>query len=247
MAELISKEKLLFGLPINIPNMGTIYQPKLRDFVNNDFNYAKFKGVFSIKKDMFLEDTNEDYDKIKDFDLIIYMNLIEDLIKSLKLLYKTDEIKIGELRSNDLSSIKILIKANEEVYCLDRENYAEFANRVLILLYSGNNVAEEEVKEELDEIELKMLKKRREFEKKKQKNKPKENDDNGVTIYDIANYIIHVDNKYNYDSVLDLTIYQLINSYYLYHQKENYNIFMDYKTSGQFKIEEKIEHWFTNK
>ena len=148
MAELISKEKLLFGLPINIPNMGTIYQPKLRDFVNNDFNYAKFKGVFSIKKDMFLEDTNEDYDKIKDFDLIIYMNLIEDLIKSLKLLYKTDEIKIGELKSNDLSSIKILIKANEEIYCLDRENYTEFANRVLILLYSGNNIAEEEVKEE---------------------------------------------------------------------------------------------------
>lgn len=245
MAELIRKEKLLFALPIDIPNMGTIYQPKLRDFVERDFDYSRFKMVFSLKKETVLDDTMDGYDAIKDFDIIFIYNLTEDLITSLKILYKTNDIKV-DFKQN-LDSIKIIIKVNDNVYYLDRNNFEQFANRVLILLYSGNNIAEEEVKEELDEIELKMLRKRREFERKKNKAKKEKSEDDGDTIYDIANYIIHVDSKYNYETILDLTIYQLINSYRLYHQKENHDIFVAYKTSGQFKIDEKIEHWASNK
>jgi hypothetical protein len=245
VAELIGKEKLLFALPIEIPNMGKIYQPTLRDFIEKEFDFPRFKRVFSIRKDAVLDDTSKDYDKIKDFDLIVYSNLIEDLIMSLELLYRTDEIRISA-KQNNIESIRILIKVNEEIYCLDRNNFTQFANRILILLYSGNNVAEEEVKEELDEIELKILRKKREYERRKNKAK-KENAEDGDSIYDIANYLIHVDSKYTYNNVLDLTIYQLINSYYLYRQKENYDVFMAYKTSGQFKIEEKLEHWSSKK
>ena len=245
MAELISKEKLLFAIPIEIPNMGIIHQPTLRDFIENDFDFTRFKRVFSIRKDAILDDTTEGYNKIKDLDIVIYSNLIEDLILSLKLLYKTEEIRVS-VKQNNLESIKILIKVNDDIYCLDRDNFTQFANRILILLYSGNNVAEEDVKEELDEIELKILRKKREFEKRKNKAK-KEKVEEGDSIYDIANYLIHVDSKYTYQNVLDLTIYQLINSYYLYRQKENYDVFMAYKTSGQFKIEEKLEHWSSKK
>ena len=66
-------------------------------------------------------------------------------------------------------------------------------------------------------------------------------------MFDLAYYLIHIDSKYTYDYVLDLTIYQLINSYQIYHQKENYDLFVRYKTNGNFKIEDELKHWFFNK
>ena len=74
------------------------------------------------------------------------------------------------------------------------------------------------------------------------------NKEEPITIFDLANYIIHENGTtFNYQNVLELTIYQLINTFTLYRQKEGYNIFMDYKTSGQFKMEEEGKHWFFNK
>ena len=40
--ELINKKLLLFAQSIDIPNFGTIYPPKLRDFL--EFHYGKFKS-----------------------------------------------------------------------------------------------------------------------------------------------------------------------------------------------------------
>ena len=35
--KLNKEEKLLFGLPIKMKNLGTIYQPTLKDFIDNKF------------------------------------------------------------------------------------------------------------------------------------------------------------------------------------------------------------------
>lgn len=246
--ELIKRERLIFGLPIEIPNMGIVYPPKLRDFFDRNFEYGKFKRVFSIRKELFLDNTSEDFDKIKDFDLLFYLNMIEDLIESLKMLYKTEDVKFETPKHNDIDSVKISIKVNNDIYYINRDNYTNFADIILILLHEGNNIADEKVKKELNEIELKMERKRKEFERKKALKEANENkDEENITIYDLANYIIHMDSKFDYQSVLDLTVYQLINSFNLYRQKENYELFMDYKTSGNFKIEDDIKHWFFNK
>ena len=80
--ELINRKLLLFAQSINIPNFGTVYPPKLRDFL--EFDYGKFKSSFSVRKELFIDNTNGDYDKIKDFDSLIFSNMIESLIQSLK-------------------------------------------------------------------------------------------------------------------------------------------------------------------
>ena len=93
-----------------------------------------------------------------------------------------------------------------------------------------------------------MERKKREFERKKRLREIEQNKDKKqIGIFDLANYLIHVDSKYTYDNVLDLTIYQLINSYQIYQQKENYDLFVKYKTNGNFKIEDELKHWFFNK
>ena len=224
--ELINRKLLLFAQSINIPNFGTVYPPKLRDFL--EFDYGKFKSSFSVRKELFIDNTNGDYDKIKDFDVLIFSNMIESLIQSLKLLYKTDNVKLETPKKDDIDSIQISIESNDNIYYINRNNYTEFADMVLIILHEGNNIADEKVKKELTEIE---------------QNKDKDQ----IGIFDLANYLIHMDSKYTYDNVLDLTIYQLINSYQIYHQKENYDLFVKYKTNGNFKIEDELKHWFFNK
>ena len=244
--ELINRKLLLFAQSINIPNFGTVYPPKLRDFL--EFDYGKFKSSFSVRKEIFIDNTNSDYDKIKDFDILIFSNMIENLIQSLKLLYKTDNVKLETPKKDDIDSIQISIKSNDNIYYINRNNYTEFADMILIILHEGNNIADKKVKKELTEIELKMERKKREFERKKRLREIEQNKDKKqIGIFDLANYLIHVDSKYTYDNVLDLTIYQLINSYQIYQQKENYDLFVKYKTNGNFKIEDELKHWFFNK
>lgn len=249
MAELIKKEKLLFGLPIDLKEFGTIYQPRLYDFL--EFDYTNFKTVFSIKKETlsFLDENMEGYDELEDFDFIFMLNLSGTLCKALSLLYKTDNIKI-DYKYNNIESAKIIINTNNETYCIDRKSYTKFADLILIMLHEGNNIKNEEVKKDLDEVELEILKRKKAFEKKKAQREAelrKQSNEEPTTIFDMANYIIHNDNKYDYESVLNLTVYQLINSFKLYNLKENYQHFMDCKTSGNFKIENDIAHWFFGK
>lgn len=257
--KLITKDKLLFGLPIEVENMGTIYQPKIKDFLDRDFNVQKFIRAFNIKANLFLENT----ENIKNFDIFLFQLsldipneelLVMELIDSLKLLYRTDKVDLTMLDEKDMNSICISIKVmennEEKVYYINRDNYDSFANVILILLDLGNNTVDIELNKELNEIDLKIAQRKAEFEKRKAEreakaNKDKEKED--VTIYDLMNYIIHADNsQFNYQNVLDLTIYQIKNTFNLYRQKESYDLYMKYKTSGQFKMEDNITHWFFN-
>lgn len=257
--KLITKDKLLFGLPIEINGMGTIYQPKLKDFIDRDFDIQKFIRAFNIKANLIFENGED----LKDFDVFIYQLslklpkdklLITELIESLKMLYKTEKVNLIMLDEKDIHTICISIEVIEnnesKVYYLNRDNYNNLANVVLVSLDLGNNTTDVELNEELTEIDLKIAQRRKEFEKKKAEREAKlnkEDKNNEITLYDLVNYIIHVDNsQFNYQNILDLTIYQIKNTFNMYRQKENYNLFMKYKTSGQFKIDDNVNHWFFN-
>ena len=76
-------------------------------------------------------------------------------------------------------------------------------------------------------------------------NKNKDN----LTIFTLINYIIHYkDTQYNYDTIRDLTIYQIKNTFKYYQNQEMYELDMKYRTSGNFKMDKKTsEHWFFDK
>ena len=247
--EIIKREKLLFNETIDLGEFGIIYQPKLKDFLN-EFSYERFKRAFSVRKDLYIDEDNEDYNKIENFDLIFYLNVLEDLVISLNLLYRADGISIEASNEKDLRTIRIAIKSNEKTYYINRENYTRFSDMILVVLHDKENVVkeEEEISEELSEIEKKIARKRREYERKKAKKEAEQkNKEEPITIFDLANYIIHENGTtFNYQNVLELTIYQLINTFTLYRQKEGYNFFMNCRSSG-LKIEDETKHWFFNK
>lgn len=96
-----------------------------------------------------------------------------DLIESLKILYKTDEVKLIMLKPNDINAICVSIEVIEnnekKTYYINRDNYDDFANIILITLDMSENIVDEKIRKELSEIEIKIEKKKREFEKKKAK------------------------------------------------------------------------------
>ena len=72
MAELIPRAKLLFGQAIELKDFGIVYPPKVKLFLE-ELEYGRFKRAFSVRKDLYIEQDNEDYDKLRDFDLVIYL------------------------------------------------------------------------------------------------------------------------------------------------------------------------------
>ena len=78
------RKLLLFAQSINIPNFGTVYPPKLRDFL--EFDYGKFKSSFSVRKEIFIDNTNSDYDKIKDFDILIFSCTSDSILSFVSIL-----------------------------------------------------------------------------------------------------------------------------------------------------------------
>ena len=224
--KLIKEEKLLFGLPIKIKNLGTIYQPTLKDYIDNNINIEDFRGIFGLKIDLLVDNS----EGLKNFDFFILQIMqnkkgalyITQLIKYLKILYKTDNVELINTKEEDLNSIGILVKKDNEEFFINRENYDGLTEVISIMLYNGNNIKEKEIKEELNEIDLKIAKRKREFEKRKAEKEKRQNKDNeALTILDLVNYIIHTDNsQYDYNSILNLTIYQIINTFKLYQMKE---------------------------
>lgn len=246
----MTNTELLFGLPIELTHgLGTIYQPKLKDFFI--YPYNNFVRSFNMRKEYIYED-DKIPENIENFDIFfLFLALvndnptlaeyIKDLLKSLCLLYKceNDEVRIKEdTTKKGLERFYIEI---QKKYILDRHNYDYLCVTIMNML---NNEIQVKENGEMSEIEKKIAKARAKFEKEHKKEKKEE----GYNIFDLANYIIHADNSiYNYETIQELTIYQIKNTYKLYQLKESYNLFMDYKTSGNFDIKEDRPHWFFNK
>lgn len=252
--ELIKREKLLFNFPINIPNLGTIYQPKIKDFINKDFDMEKMIRAFSIDIEKIIPGMKEKGLTNFDFFLVQLMQvlqpnyegttdnlLINELSIALKILYRTDNIKIN-LDNNELIV--------DDKYSINRESYDVLCKYIKIIFDIEENKKEEKTKEQKDLDDI-FEKRKREFEERRKKELEelgvKEEEKEGYNMYDYMDYIIHCDNTiYDYESILELTIYQIKNTFIKYRKKENYETYMKYKCGG-FKMDFDEPHWFFNK
>lgn len=219
----------LMGLPIPLQyKLGTIYPPTIKYMLENNVSYDDFLKPFLIRVDI-LEKPN---DSIKDLDLLFSKvgdtnSLINLLVDSLKIIYKTENIRIHE---------EICIITIDDKFMIHRDNYTYLADIVLEMMYVTRvKPSKKETKYKNKQLQetWEKLQKYREKEKKKKE----------LKLVDILNMLIHVNQDFNYDKVLNLTYYQVMNSYITLSKKEGYNEYMMYKTSGQFEMGKDLKHW----
>lgn len=180
--------------------------------------------------------------------------VIKRLIEVVKFLCKTDDVVLyienivnGTLDTTDKNYILI-----NKSYKINRDNFEDFKNLVCEILDTEIKIEKKPQKkssEEEDELLSLFEKKKAEYEKKYKKKPKKDKNKDNLTIFTLINYIIHYkDTQYNYDTIRNLTIYQIKNTFKYYQNQEMYELDMKYRTSGNFKMDKKTsEHWFFDK
>lgn len=179
--------------------------------------------------------------------------VIKRLIEVVKFLCKTDDVVLyienivnGTLDTTDKNYILI-----NKSYKINRDNFEDFKNLVCEILDTEIKIEKKPQKKSEEEDELLSLfeKKKAEYEKKYKKKPKKDKNKDNLTIFTLINYIIHYkDTQYNYDTIRNLTIYQIKNTFKYYQNQEMYELDMKYRTSGNFKMDKKTsEHWFFDK
>ena len=267
---MLNEQILFFGRPISFSKDAILHQPTLRELMDKGLIFEELIEPFiTLDKGHF--QSEQDNDKLLDFDFFfiqIFMAYIEfleqqkqdvslkdwlesslsdglvikRLIKTLKFLFQTNDISlnISEGIVNNLEEDFITINKS---YKIDRDTYP-ILKEVICEIFDTEIKIEKKPEKSKEEQELDALfeKRRREYEKKYGKKKKK---DDVITIFTLVNYIIH--NKfsnYNYNSIQDLTIYQIKNTFKYYQSLEVYDIDIAYRTSGQFKMDKQNKHWF---
>lgn len=271
----VQEEKLYFGLPIKLNDKVSIYQPTLREILENDFSFEELIEPFmTLDKQNF--ESEKDNESLNNFDIFFLQILmgyidvlkkneninlydwlnsplsnglvIKRLIKVFRFLFRTDDIDLyicDGILDNPKDNYILINKS----YKINRETYEEIKWIVCDIFDTDMKIEKKKpVSEEEDELAKRFAQKKAEYEKaygreaRTGKNKDK------ITIFTLVNYIVNNKySQYDYNSVQDLTIYQVKNTFKYYQSQEVYDIDMQYRTSGQFKMDKKNEHWFFDK
>lgn len=231
---------LLSGLPIKHKSIGTIYQPKLEYLISENIDYIHLIQPFIVIKKLINKTQNEYLDLIEQFYHISKIEqindnnsvkfLYEEIITSMKILYRCDDINfvsVGEIKG-------ILIK-QEESYLITNDNMDEFLNIILKMFCIDIDKILEEDKKELSDIEKYILSKREEYKPKLKKKK------DAISL--MVTYITHCDgSRYDLYNIWGLTIYQLNHTFETFKKKEKYDVNLKVQLTGMSK-ENKTEYW----
>lgn len=222
------------GLPVKLNhNLGEIHQPKLFDFMKNDITVEEFAQPFCARIDVVDFGEGEEVETLlkmlKDFDIFFVGKsaMVDKLIKSLSILYKTDKIHL------DLENQCILIDGS---IIINRDNFTYLADVVLNMLCMEKPKKQENKRKYADDYRQKLWEKMQRYRLEKEKK-------NAVTFLDIVNFVVHCNSVIDYERVYNLTYYQLVNTYTTLMNKNGYEEYMMYRTSGQFKLENDVKHW----
>lgn len=228
-------------------NLGEVYQPKIKDFIEKKMDISVFSYPFIFNKEMISNKKNSIDDLIKDLGrlgfLIIYneitslsnakkgsIGILDILKESLKLIYQTENVVIAKTISKIIIDNKIIIGDSE----------FEFLSKlVLEMLRIDQKEIESKIEEEDEKDEL-----MNEFEKRAKAFAKKRGDKNdSFSIMDILNVFVHSQSVIDYNKAFDMTVYQLKNSYETLIRKEMFNINLLHRISPNFKPSEDLKMW----
>ena len=233
----------LFGLniPLERHSLGEIRQPKLIDFINKDVDIDNFYFPFIMNDYVIGQSSDkESLHRLKDhlgsltfMMMNCYqtkrMDILESLRKSIEMLYGTD-VEIGDKFNLIVGDVII-----------DDSNFDILSDLVLeILKIDKSKMKFEKEEDPYKDLPKEMLEAKRKF---LDRNKGKSKNKDPFTILDIANIVIH-SKCIEYEKILNMTVYQLKNSFEAINVKESFDVSTLYRISPKFDMsKEKYEHW----
>ena len=232
----------LFGLdiPLEKYGLGRIKQPKIIDFLSKDIGIDDFFYPFVINDILIGQSKDKDSilklkESMGDLTFLIAnciqsgrVDMLESMKESLEFLYG-DTVSITDNFTVNIGNIEIT-----------NFNFGILCNVVLEMLKIDKSKLkfDKPIKKEMSALEKEFERRRKEHEKRL----GKKNSDKNLTILDMANISIHTSN-FKYDDILNMTLYQLKNSFDVLTKKDAYDTTVMYMVSPKFEIKDKQEHW----
>ena len=156
------------------------------------------------------------------------IDILDSIKEHLEFLYDTDveikedfTIRVGDFEINN-SNFNVLCDVILEMLKIDKSKIK----------------FDKPIKKEISAIEKEFERRRKEYEKRVGKKK----NEKDLTILDMVNVLVHTSN-FKYEDVLNLTLYQLKNSFDVITKKDAYDTTVMYMVSPKFEIKDKQEHW----
>lgn len=224
---------LISGLPINLGSLGIITQPKIRDIISNNIELNSLLEPFLISPELVgIKKDNPLFNEIKTFDLFFVEDmkirehlLLELLINSLKIIYSV------ELDNIKLEDYSIII---DDKYIINRDNF-DILQEVILSMFNQELPTPTKPQQYKSEAHRRVIEKMN--RKREEARRRKE-----LHLCDFINIVTHVNGYIGYDKVLDMTYFQLLNSYSTLLNINNYGEFLMYYTSPKFEVKEETTH-----
>lgn len=229
-------------------NLGILHQPTIDELLErNTTNFDIVNPFIAIERmytnSNFLEnglDIRCKFDLSYALDFMMQdVNILENILKTLTIIYQLDNIEdIKFIRPSDITPAAFLIEQKEVV--INEDNFDMLMDILLEMFYINKNEildndSEEEWVEQTGTEEEKRIIEY--FKNKNRKKKEKE----AFDIADYINIICHINGFIPYKDVLDLTFYQLMNSYYNVLQIRQYEEELKYRCSFKYDFKEPQE------
>lgn len=230
---------LVLGMPISCGELGIIYQPTIEELVGYG-DYISIFYPFMVSKKLFAEEISTSVE-LEDYDLLFLINpdgslmlngnknnsLLEDLVTSLKFLYRTDKVKLV------FEEQRIEI---DETINITRNNYKMLCDIVL-------QMSQKERLEKEEELHFKS-KRKKALHEKIERYRAETRRRNAILLGDMINtLLINTVRGFSYQEIKQMTMWQLYNNYSQIMSIDNHEQMMKYKVSEKYNVEDEIKHW----
>lgn len=240
----LDKSKILIGDDIVINDFITLKQPKVGDVI--DFGEQHFFNVFyslcSIPSNYksVLWDMGEDWNKMSDWQL--FLNLVKGVtLEDTKLIFgDLDFSKFQMYQKND--SEEIVLVDIETNHMIDEQIYLSFID--IIREMTGITVKREKAANKVTKMAL------IEEDRLNRLHPPKTGDDEPFLFSAIVSLVNTEEFPYTYKSVREITIYQLMKSFYQIQNKKSACALYQGSMSGfidMSKVDKKNFQWIYTK
>ena len=223
------------GEPLQIGKGISIYQYKVKDILSdNMYNANLFPFIITtdyfLKKDASIKTSLEGFFKIDEKTGKFKFEeggipLLTFLISGLKKFLKVDDVNI---------TVEKNIVLNKE-FVINENNFEDIAT--MIAKINGR----ERIKELIPPEHLTDA--QREVWIKTMTGRRKKAEKESLSMTDMVNVLIHFNGNYNYESVLNLTLLQLYNSFNVLMKRDKFDRYYQLYSSGQFEMKNHEEHW----
>lgn len=225
-------EQLLLNETVEVEGFGQIHNVTLGEVVDlGDQRFAQYIATLSIrKKDIEEVYKDEKYDDLNDFDMVLE---IKDKTYNLNLI---EAIRFFTKESNVVMHPEIQAITVGKHRLLDRDNYENFVNTIIAMTGRKKSDPDWVRYEGKSEEEIEKIKRKEYFRNRKAEKE-------SLSFADMINIVKHGGSFLSKTEMRNMSYFEFIRYFEVILAQANYSDFIAFKTSANFKVEDKVQHW----